>query len=212
LSSGTIRKFPRLTVELPGREIFLRLGGNLYKTRLSAAAAESTAASVNNAFALCQLQGRYTVIGGTRWFDDGIETLSGEKWLLGKDFCARCRQCPRLWMGAVTAGKAVTDARDSRPAVAEQLIYDAVGSESADAAMEQLHRFAATELRRLGMMLAPRRCSPGYNDMPLAIQQRFFEVLDMAEMDVTLSENYFMTPEKSVTAFAAVSTSEYKDN
>lgn len=212
MSSGTIRKFPRLTVELPGREIFLRLGGNLHKTRFSAAAAESTAISINRAFALCQLQGRYTVIEVKKWFDDALETAGGEKWFTGRDFCARCQNAPRLWMGAVTAGKAITDARDSLPAVAEQLIYDAVGSESADAAMELLHRFAATELRHLGMMLSPRRCSPGYNDMPLTIQRKFFEVLEMREMDITLSENCFMTPEKSVTAFAPISTSEHKDN
>ena len=206
--NSTIRSFTRLTVELPSRDIFLRLGGNLYKTKLSAAAAASTAISVSNAFALCRLQGRYTVIPVRRWFDDGIETASGSSWNLGRDFCSRCQQCPFLWMGAVTAGKAVTDARDSRASVAEQLIYDAVGSESADAAMELLHRLAATELRPRGMQLAPRRYSPGYNDMPLAVQQRFFEVLDMAQMDITLSGNYFMTPEKSVTAFAAISTAE----
>ena len=147
-----------------------------------------------------------------RWYADCLLDDDQRKWFTGRDFCARCQNAPRLWMGAVTAGKAITDARDSLPAVAEQLIYDAVGSESADAAMELLHRFAATELRHLGMMLSPRRCSPGYNDMPLTIQGKFFEALEMKEMDITLSENCFMTPEKSVTAFAPISTSEHKDN
>jgi cobalamin-dependent methionine synthase I len=49
-----------------------------------------------------------------------------------------------------------------------------------------------------------KRYSPGYGDMPLEMQKIFFSQLHLEELKMVLNDNFYMIPEKSVTAFAAV--------
>ncbi len=49
------------------------------------------------------------------------------------------------------------------------------------------------------------RFSPGYGDLDISSQNDFFKLLPMTtQLGVTLSENYMMTPTKTVTAFIGV--------
>lgn len=49
------------------------------------------------------------------------------------------------------------------------------------------------------------RFSPGYGDLDISSQKDFFKLLPMTtQLGVTLSENYMMTPTKTVTAFIGV--------
>ena len=49
------------------------------------------------------------------------------------------------------------------------------------------------------------RFSPGYGDLNISSQMDFFKLLPMTkQLGVTLSENYMMTPTKTVTAFIGV--------
>lgn len=49
------------------------------------------------------------------------------------------------------------------------------------------------------------RFSPGYGDLDISSQADFFRLLPMStQLGVTLSENYMMTPTKTVTAFIGV--------
>ena len=83
-------------------------------------------------------------------------------------------------------------------------IFDAAASETADAAMDFLHGVSAKNLLSQGLSLDKRRYSPGYGDMPLAMQKIFFSHLHLDELGMVLCDNFYMIPEKSVTAFAAV--------
>ena len=73
-----------------------------------------------------------------------------------------------------------------------------------DAIPDMLQKMASSELARCGLGLGARRYSPGYGDMSLEHQRIIFELLNMSEMGLSLTENCFMIPEKSVTSLAAV--------
>lgn len=58
-----------------------------------------------------------------------------------------------------------------------------------------------------GEVLRPR-FSPGYGDVPLSLQRDVLAALDaQRKLGITLSDTYFMTPCKSVTAFVGISGS-----
>lgn len=197
------RVFERLNIEFPEKEIFLRLGGNCFKTTLDESARLQLMKSSRNAFSLCQAQGRFAVLPITAAYRNGVDTPEGFL-NLGEDFCTQCRNAGFLWCGAVTIGEQLTNWRDETNSITASAIADAVGSECADAAMDALTRLARNELRRRGLGLSERRFSPGYGDMPLELQKLFYDKLNMAQMGIRLTENCFLFPEKSVTAFAFI--------
>jgi cobalamin-dependent methionine synthase I len=80
------------------------------------------------------------------------------------------------------------------------IILDAVGSECAEEAAQYLSRFVDTEIRRSGCT-PTKRFSPGYGDLQLEVQSRFYQVLKLAEIGITLLESFLMIPQKSITAF-----------
>ncbi len=111
----------------------------------------------------------------------------------------------------MTVGAEVVAARQALASMAEQCVYDAVASEAADAAMDALQRVSSQLLLSQGLMLCKRRYSPGYGDMPLRTQLLFDRYLDLRAMGVTLTPEYFMIPEKSVTAWACVAKAEQQN-
>ena len=200
---AVIRVFERLNIEFPEKEIFLRLGGNCFKTDLDESARLQLMQRSRHAFSLCQAQGRFAVLPIKGRSDDGVETPEGFL-QLGTDFSCQCGNAPYLWCGAVTIGEKLTYWRDNNLSIAAGVVADAVGSECADGAMDALCSLARNELCRKGLGLSARRYSPGYGDMPLKLQKFFYDKLNMAQMGVRLTDNHFLLPEKSVTAFAFV--------
>lgn len=188
-----------IPVAFPEKEVFLRLGGHLTKTVYDREKYRLTALQ---AYELCQLRGRWVVLDA-RAGSNGIILADG-RLLPGKDFAVRCAGISAVWCGAVTAGREIINFRDSRESMAESAVCDAVGSECADAAMDFLQKQAGRELARCGLRLAEKRYSPGYGDMPLAMQKFFYDVLELETLDMELTGNDFLIPEKSVTAFAGV--------
>jgi cobalamin-dependent methionine synthase I len=198
-----MKYFPALSVKFPEREIFLRLGGHLSKTVLSADDRYRFQRAALRALEVCHPQGGWEIFPVDKVTDQAV-ILSDGSVIKGGDFARRCAGITHLWAGAVTLGKAVTLLRDEAANISDAAVYDAVASECADEAMDLLHEFARQELMRQAMTLELRRYSPGYGDMALDIQAFFFEKLNLAAWGMSLSETYYMIPEKSVTAFAGV--------
>lgn len=188
-----------IPVNFPEKEIFLRLGGHLTK---STALAEKHRIVASQAYEACHLCGRWCVLEAHAE-NDGIRLADGTL-LPGREFAAKCGNIKALWCAAASAGKEVVELRDSMESVADSAICDAVGSECADAAIDFLQNQAKGELRRRGLLLAERRYSPGYGDMPLELQRFFYDLLDLGTMGLELTGNGFLIPEKSVTAFAGI--------
>ena len=190
-----------LPLKIPEKEIFLRLGGNIFKTNLGSDQEKLYQKTVLEAFELCVPAGRWGMTEVEKTTGSGVLCRDGE-FIEGADFAAENPDISHLWYGAVTLGSALNEKIDSLTNVTEKAIFDAVGSECADAAMDLLFSMAKTVLRSSGITLAMRRYSPGYGDMPLKMQNFFFQKLQLSDLGIKMTETYFLTPEKSVTAFA----------
>ena len=82
---------------------------------------------------------------------------------------------------------------------AKRFVTDALASAFAEALCDHANRALAA-----GLSCAPR-FSPGYGDLPLAVQPGFLTFVDAGRLlGITLSESLFMNPSKSVTAIIGI--------
>ena len=200
-----VHVFDHLAVEFPEKAVFLRLGGHCLKTGLDERSRLQFMQISRQAFEHCQPAGRWRALKIFSADAFRVETEHGIV-ALGSDFCRNFADASHLWCGAVTIGNKLVSLRDELDSVSASAVYDAVGSECADATMDMMFSLSRSELLRKGMVLSERRFSPGYGDMPLALQNFFYSELDMAQMEVKLNGNNFFIPEKTVTAFAFINT------
>ncbi|MCQ2379012.1 MAG: hypothetical protein MJ016_07410 [Victivallaceae bacterium] len=201
--AGILRKFSSISLPFPEKAILFRLGGRAGKTAMTGDFAATYDKYARAAFGACRIEGRFRTLDITGFTPDGVALENGG-FLPGKKFAASIAGSRKLWCAAATVGAGFIGERDRQTSVAARAIFDAVGSECADAAMDFLQSRATSELRRQNLGVAARRYSPGYGDMPLTAQQLFFQWLELPEMGLTLTENFFIVPEKSVTAWAGV--------
>ena len=200
---GRIHIYSSLKVIYPEREVFFRLGGNLFHTGLSAEQRDFYSGVSARAFELCLPAGRWCVKKIDSIDDKKIIFCDGSSLVAGK-FINSTEGAEYIWFGAAGVGGNIVSSRDALQEISSGSIYDAVASETADAAMDMVHRMAGKELMRCGLHLSEARFSPGYGNMPLEMQKLFFEFLKLEDMGISLTDNFFMIPEKSVTAVAAV--------
>ncbi len=95
--------------------------------------------------------------------------------------------------------------RYSRSNPAKALIFQAIGAERIEALCDAFNEDMRQDFLKQGLYLRPR-FSPGYGDLPLALQKDIFRVLDcQRKIGLTLNESLLMSPSKSVTAIIGVS-------
>ena len=128
-----------------------------------------------------------------------------EKILVGEDVKRHVEGCSEIILFAATLGVGVDGLirRESALSAAGALAADAAAS----ACIEGFCRAADRELqRRFEGRYLTWRYSPGYGDMPLAVQKEIITVLDAEKrLGLTLTESLTMIPMKSVTAVIGVS-------
>ena len=84
------------------------------------------------------------------------------------------------------------------------VIFQALGSERVEALCDAFCRDLAMEEEKNGNTLRPR-FSPGYGDLPLELQRDIFAALGCTRaIGITLGDNLFMNPTKSVTAIIGI--------
>ncbi len=81
----------------------------------------------------------------------------------------------------------------------QALVLDAVGSTISDQAMDFIHSHIRGEFQRKGFSLT-MRFSPGYGDLPLAIQKDLVYFSGGEELGIKVTSSYMMIPRKSVSA------------
>lgn len=201
-----ITKLDRIPVNIPEKEIFSRLKYNIHKTEIDDESRKKILSAINKGFSVCEPKGS--------WTRSDIVERSSDSLTFSNGIAINSRSVSELLSrstGAVffcaTAGQAIMDLiaesfqkGDSASAV----IFDAVGSETAEAAVDWLNMYIARELKRRGESLTSMRFSPGYGDFLLENQRSFFELLKIADFGVKLTERYIFVPEKTVTAIAGI--------
>jgi len=110
----------------------------------------------------------------------------------------------RATLLAVTLGSVVDEridqlSRDGR--LAEAVVLDAVASASAECAADDLCHVIAAEAAEVGRQLT-RRFSPGYGDLPLAVQAKVLCWLGASRIGLAVTPSSMLVPQKSVTAVA----------
>ena len=106
--------------------------------------------------------------------------------------------CPRVLAFAATVGLAPDRAiaRTAPTSPAKALLLDAIGTERVEALCDAFEGEVAAPLGAVR-----RRVSPGYGNLPLALQEELFRLLEPTKrIGVTLSAGLLMSPAKSVTA------------
>ena len=200
--------FERIPVNLPEKEIFFRLKYNIHKTEIDDESRKKILSAISKGFALCEPKGVWirSAITGRRadslTFENGIVISSRSVAdLLSSSSAA-------VFFSATAGHKIVEIAAESfkNGDGASAVIYDAVGSETAEAAVDWINTYIARELQRRGESLTHMRFSPGYGDFLLENQKQFFELLKLADFGVKLTERYIFVPEKTVTAIAGIET------
>jgi hypothetical protein len=117
-----------------------------------------------------------------------------------KDLRRHLEGCDEILLFACTAG-AETDRRIARAKMAspaKALLMHAIGAQQVEGACDKLCGQLAELFRDRKLT---DRFSPGYGDLPLAMQKDVIAALDCERtIGITLTESLLMTPSKSVTA------------
>ena len=201
-----LKVFNRIPVTLPEKEIFARLKYNIHKTEIDEESRKKILSAVNRGFALCELKGV--------WTRSNILERSDESLTFENKITIKSRSIVKLLVNSsaavffsATAGSAIVEAAAEafkNGDGASAVIYDAVGSETAEAAVDWLNMYIGGELKRRGESLTSMRFSPGYGDFLLENQRHFFELLKLEDFGVKLTDRYIFMPEKTVTAIAGI--------
>ena len=145
---------------------------------------------------------RYPLVRDGKMLDLGFARTDS------RDLREHLEGCGEILLFACTAG-AEMDRRIARAKLlspARGLLMHAIGAQQVEGGCDRL-------CRRLAEMFPDRqltdRFSPGYGDMPLALQRDVMEALDCGRtVGITLTDSLLMTPSKSVTAIIGMKEKE----
>lgn len=120
------------------------------------------------------------------------------------------RDCSQVVMMAATIGPGVDFLirRAEMMSMVDAAIYQAAGAAMVESWCDIVNERIREEARAEGLYARPR-FSPGYGDVPLALQTDFARVLNLAATcGISLSDSLLMSPSKSVTAFIGLGPTE----
>ena len=198
--------FSSIPIDMPLKMIMMRLGYRPTSTVLTSTQREKTDRTITDAFSFCRPRGCWRRIGIAVKRNDRTILQDGSV-LESVSLAALLRESDAVALMASTVGAQVVEAASeamNRGEGATATIYDAVGGQSADAAMNWINNFIRTQVSRHAERLTKQRFSPGYGDLGLENQKVIHSLLDLGRLGITLSSRFMLIPEKSVTAIAGI--------
>ncbi len=198
--------FERITIEPPPEAIYRRLGHRKDLTRIRPDEAKTLGDRIEQARTIITLKGaarRLPILSK----DSRRIQLPDNEALKSVHLAALLADSQEVLLMGATAGDAIMEAiRQDTAAdnLTRAIVFDATASEMVDAALDWMEAFFARELRRESRRLTKSRFSCGYGDLALENQKLFYDLLDLKRFGVELTEQYILTPEKSVTAVAGI--------
>ena len=145
--------------------------------------------------------------------DDGVEVITTNLILKGKDIKEHLKNSTECVLMAVTLGNEIE--RKTRLYgkinLTKALILDACATTAVEEVCDIVEN-SIKEKAVLGGMDITFRYSPGYGDLPLDVQNNFLRALDAhKKIGLTVSENNLLFPRKSVTAIIGIVNSGIKN-
>lgn len=205
MNTGPVIKLsPR--VQIPRKEILARLGYRRAKTEISNEEENRIDGDMMQAYSLCDFSAYYCRVQITEKTDNCLILQNGQK-IESADFAKFCGNSMLLLVMAATAGKMISAAiaeLSSSMAMSKAVVYDALASECADAALDWTQRYCAGQFTRSGESVSTRRYSPGYGDLDVRTQRIFFDLLELGTHGFTITDSSLLIPEKSVIGIAVI--------
>ncbi len=145
-------------------------------------------------------------------FCDGVLDLSFTK-TASKDLLKNLSGCQSFVLFAATVGIGLDRlvSRYSKTSPARALLLNAIGVERIESLCNTFNEEIKKEKEAQGLFTVPR-FSPGYGDLPMALQKDIFSVLDCPrKIGLSLNNSLLMSPTKSVTALIGVTPCDTKN-
>jgi len=198
--------FDSIHVPTQEEDILRRLGYREGKTQLTAQQKEEARRYIEDALSLINLKGAGIRIPVQERKTSEIVLSTGVTFE-SIDLSAFLEGCPEIVLMGATAGSDIVDAigKDSaEDNLTRAVVFDAVASEVADAALGWIVNYYNQKLRREEKRLTLKRFSAGYHDFLLENQKIIYDILQLHRIGVSINERFILMPEKSVTAIAGI--------
>ncbi|AWK52619.1 methionine synthase [Clostridium beijerinckii] len=138
--------------------------------------------------------------------DDGVEVITTNLILKGKDIKEHLKNSRECVLMAVTLGNEVEKRTRlyEKTNLTKALILDACATTAVEEVCDILENDVKEKAILDGMNIT-FRYSPGYGDLPLDVQNSFLRTLEaQKKIGLTVSENNLLFPRKSVTAIIGI--------
>lgn len=205
--------FQSIPLQMPHRMILVRLGHSQVRTQVSPAQRDALEATMNAGFALCEPQGCWRRLGIAEHRDEAVVLEDGIT-IDSASLARLLRDSVAVAIMATTMGPDIVEATSkavSRGDGVTAVTYDAVGGQTADAAMNWVNDLIRQQISRQGEHLTKHRFSPGYGDLHLEVQRSIYRWLQLDHLGLSLTSSCMLTPEKSVTAIAGIERSKFNE-
>ncbi len=198
--------FESISIPLPRKEIYRRLGFIKGVTEISSSQKEEIERFIQDALSLIHLKG-----AGLRM---PVQEIKGAGIILAEDvtfesnqLAALLRNCREIVLMGATAGNDIMKAIEEDAAgrnVTRGIVFDATASETVDASLDWIIGYFNRTLLRENRQLLKKRYSAGYGDLLLETQNTIYRLLQLDRIGIRITESCILIPEKSVTAITGI--------
>jgi cobalamin-dependent methionine synthase I len=203
---GKVVFFDSIKIAAPKQKIFARLGSRLGLTKIPDKQVKEIDEYISQAQDLIELKGAALRIPIQQKKDNKIVLHTGIVFE-SKSLADFLKDSSELIFMSATAGKKIVEAvaLDSQSNnLSRGVVFDAVASEMADAALSWIMDYYSHEVSRENRRLLPRRFSAGYGDFSLDNQRIIYYALLLSRIGITITDEHILVPEKSVTAITGI--------
>ena len=200
-----IKILKNIKINIPFKEIYIRLGFNFYSTNITEKEKEKIDRAIILASSYCELSGIWKIENIIKKEEHKIFIESC--YFESKNLFKFLENSNEICILATTAGEKIVQYRDrlaKNNDMFNATIADAVGSEMVEAYTDYIHSFIQKEISKYSKKLTKNRYSPGYGDLPLSYQKEIDKILNLNSINVKVSKNFILYPEKSITAFIGI--------
>ena len=198
--------FESISIPVPRKEIYRRLGFMKGVTEISSSQNEEIERFIQDALSLIHLKG-----AGLRM---PVQEIKGARIILTEDvtfesnqLAALLRNCREIVLMGATAGNDIMKAIEEDAAgrnVTRGIVFDATASETVDASLDWIMDYFNRTLLRENRQLLKKRYSAGYGDLLLETQNTIYRLLQLDRIGIQITESCILIPEKSVTAVTGI--------
>ena len=203
---NTVTILDHIIIAPPVAKIYSRLGFKKRTTSLTSSRQEETDRYIEEAAGIVNLQGSFINLSILK--NDGRETvLAGGMSFASTKLAVFLGGCPGAVLMGATAGRAIMEAiadKTRQDNFTAAVVYDATASEMTDAALDWITDYINIQMRRENRRLLPRRFSAGYADLALENQKNIYDKLELGKIGVSITPDFLLIPEKSVTAISGI--------